>query len=90
MLMISFTKIIVIIWILTGLAGLIWGIKALHNPENKQKLKEYIEDFANEVEVTEEDFLCMLHIAFFVTGFLGVILVFYRRVRSYIRSKWNV
>ena len=88
--MISFTKILVVTWIIAGFIGLVWGTKALNNPANKGRLKEHMKDFAHEVNVTEEDFLCVLYVSFFATGLLSAILIGYRKIRAYVKEKWGV
>ena len=88
--MISLTKVVTVTWIIAGFVGLVWGTKALSDPANKQKLKEHIQDIANETKITEEDFLCILYVAFFTTGIIGVTLSFYRKFRNYIRRRWGV
>ena len=88
--MASFTRILVITWILIGFVGLIWGTKALRNPANKKWIEEHIKELANEMKVTEEDFICMLYVAFYATGFIGVILAAYRKFRAYIKEKLGV
>lgn len=88
--MISLTKILVVAWIITGFIGLIWGTKALNNPADKGRLKEHMKDFAHEIHATEEDFLCVLYVAFFATGLLSGVLICYRKLRNYIKGRWNV
>jgi hypothetical protein len=84
--MISITKIIAGIWITTGLVALVWGTRALHNPQSRQKVKEQIKELAEELKITEEDCLCVLYVSFFVAGFAGIGIAAYRKIRNYLKG----
>ena len=88
--MILLTKAIIGIWLITGIIGLVWGTKALYRLSERHELKKYLKGLADEVQITEEDFFCVLHVAFFIAGIAGVFLAFYRKIRKFIKERFHV
>jgi hypothetical protein len=85
--MISITKIIFGTWVITGLIAIVWGTKAIYSSPNSDKVKSHFKEMLEELKITEEDYMCVLYVSFFVAGFLSLTLNSYRKLRNYIRRR---
>lgn len=78
--------ILLILWMISGLAALIMGVKVMHKPENKETLQEQLDELSAEFKLQEDTCLCILYVAFVVFGFAGISIALYRKAKTWWRE----
>ena len=83
--MISFMKILFLIWIIAGLVALVIGTKYMHNSTNRKALHDHIKEIAEELKLKEEDCISIMYVGFVVLGFVGGAIALFKRLKKYTR-----
>ena len=83
--MISFIKIIFLIWIITGLIALAIGTRYMNKPENRKALYDQIKEVAQDLKLKDEDCICIMYVGFVLLGFVGASIMAFRRLKNRIR-----
>ena len=78
--------ILLILWIISGLAALVIGVMTANKPENKGFLEKQIKELSDESGIQEETCLSILYVGFVILGFVGLSIAFYRKVKTWWRE----
>ena len=84
--MISFTKIVFLVWIALGLVALAIGTKYMNRPENRKILHDQLKEIAEELRIKEEDCISVMYVGFVILGFMGVAIALIRRLKKYMKG----